>query len=135
MPDFDFDLAVVGAGPAGHHAAIQGAKLRKRVVMIERKPLVGGICVNIGTIPSKTMGEAIMYLAGDREHAVYGDSYQVEEKITFQDLLVRSDPQTLDEARTTRKIRLSALVMSLNALEHARAQVGEFFLAHPADTT
>src|SRR6202522_3138720 len=92
MPDYDFDLAVVGSGPAGHHAAIQGAKLRKRVIMIERKPLVGGICVNVGTIPSKTMREAILYLSGYREHAVSGDSYQVKEKITFQDLLVRVDP-------------------------------------------
>jgi len=92
MPDFDYDLAVVGSGPAGHHAAIQGAKLRKRVLMIERKPLLGGICVNVGTIPSKTMREAIMYLSGYREHAIYGDSYRVKEKITFQDLLVRVDP-------------------------------------------
>ena len=92
MPEFDYDLAVVGSGPAGHHASIQGAKLRKRVIMIERKPIVGGICVNIGTIPSKTMREAILYLSGYREHAVYGDSYQVKEKITLQDLLVRVDP-------------------------------------------
>ncbi len=92
MPEFDFDLAVVGSGPAGHHAAIQGAKLRKRVIVIERKPIVGGICVNIGTIPSKTMREAILYLSGYREHAIYGDSYRVKEKITFQDLLVRVDP-------------------------------------------
>ena len=48
MPDFDFDLAVIGSGPAGHHAAIQGAKLRKRVIMIQRKALVGGVCVLIG---------------------------------------------------------------------------------------
>ena len=92
MPDFDFDLAVIGSGPAGHDAAIQGAKLRKRVILIERKPIVGGVCVNIGTIPSKTMGEAILYLSGYREHAVYGDSYRVKERITFQDLLVRVDP-------------------------------------------
>jgi NAD(P) transhydrogenase len=92
MPEYDFDLAVVGSGPAGHHAAIQGAKLRKRVIMIERQPLVGGICVNVGTIPSKTMREAILYLSGYREHAIYGDSYRVKEKITFQDLLVRVDP-------------------------------------------
>ena len=92
MSDFDYDLAVVGSGPAGHHAAIQGAKLRKRVIMIERKPIIGGICVNVGTIPSKTMREAILYLSGYREHAAYGDSYRVKEKITFQDLLARVDP-------------------------------------------
>jgi len=97
MLEFDYDLAVVGSGPAGHHAAIQGAKLRKRVIMIERKPLIGGICVNVGTIPSKTMREAILYLSGYREHAVYGDSYQVKEKITFQDLLTRVEPVVRNE--------------------------------------
>src|SRR5262245_57681548 len=86
MSDSEFDLAVVGSVPAGHYAAIQGAKLRKRVIMIERKPVIGGICVNIGTIPSKTIREAILYLSGYREHAVYGDSYRVKVKITFQDL-------------------------------------------------
>jgi NAD(P) transhydrogenase len=92
MSDFDFDLAVVGSGPGGHHAAIQGAKLRKRVIMIERKALVGGICINIGTIPSKIMREAILYLSGYREHAIYGASYRVKEKITLQDLLARVEP-------------------------------------------
>src|SRR4029077_11654427 len=92
MPDFDYDLAVVGSGPAGHHAAIQGAKLRKPVIMIEGKPIFGGIFVNVGTIPSKTMREAIMYLSGYREHAIYGDSYRVKEKITLQDLLTRVNP-------------------------------------------
>jgi NAD(P) transhydrogenase len=92
MPDFDFDLAVVGSGPAGHYAAIQGAKLRKRVVMIERKPIIGGICVNVGTIPSKTMREAILYLSGYREHATYGDSYRVKQRITLQDLMARVEP-------------------------------------------
>src|SRR5258708_21815250 len=102
MPEFDFDLAVVGSGPAGHHAASQGAKLRKRVIMIERKPIVGGICVNVGTIPSKTMSEEILYLSGYREHAVYGDSYRVKEKITFQDLLVRVDPVVRHEVDVLR---------------------------------
>jgi NAD(P) transhydrogenase len=92
MSDFDFDLAVVGSGPGGHHAAIQGAKLRKRVIMIERKALVGGVCINIGTIPSKTMREAILYLSGYREHAIYGASYRVKERITLQDLLARVEP-------------------------------------------
>src|SRR6266851_7228875 len=92
MPQFDYELIVIGSGPAGHHAAIQGAKLRKRVMIVERKAIVGGICVNIGTIPSKTMREAVLYLSGYREHAIYGDSYKVKEKITLQDLLMRVDP-------------------------------------------
>jgi hypothetical protein len=65
--------------------------------MIERKPIIGGICVNVGTIPSKTMREAILYLSGYREHAAYGDSYRVKEKITFQDLLARIDPVVRNE--------------------------------------
>ena len=60
--------------------------------MIERKPFIGGICINVGTIPSKTMREAILYLSGYREHAIYGDSYRIKEKITFQDLLARVEP-------------------------------------------
>ena len=91
MREFDYDLAVIGSGPAGHHAAIQGSKLRKRVILIERRPFVGGICVNIGTIPSKTLREAILYLSGYREHAIYGESYRVKEKITLPDLLFRVD--------------------------------------------
>jgi NAD(P) transhydrogenase len=102
MPDFDFDLAVIGSGPGGHHAAIQGAKLRKRVIMIERKALVGGVCINIGTIPSKTMREAILYLSGYREHAIYGASYRVKEKITLQDLLARVEPVVRHEVDVLR---------------------------------
>lgn len=85
MDDFEYDLLVIGSGPAGHHAAIQGAKLHKRVILAERRPVVGGICINIGTIPSKTMREAVLYLSGYREHSVYGASYRVKERITLRD--------------------------------------------------
>jgi NAD(P) transhydrogenase len=102
MADFDYDLVVIGSGPAGHHAAIQAAKLRKRVLMAERKSIVGGICINIGTIPSKTMREAILYLSGYREHAVYGESYRLKERITLRDLLVRVDPVVRHEVDVTR---------------------------------
>src|ERR1700683_1289474 len=115
MPAFDFDLAVVGSGPAGHHAAIQGAKLRKRVIMIERKPILGGVCVNVGTIPSKTMREAILYLSGYREHAIYGDSYRVKEKITIQDLLVRVNPVVRHEIDVLRNQLLRNGVELVNA--------------------
>jgi NAD(P) transhydrogenase len=92
MADFQFDLLVIGSGPAGHHAAIQGAKIRKRVVVVERNITVGGVCINVGTIPSKTMRESVLYLSGHREHAIYGASYRVKEKITLQDLLFRVEP-------------------------------------------
>src|SRR6266487_1687046 len=55
MPDFDYDLLVIGSGPAGQRAAIQAAKLGKRVAIVERKAVVGGMCINTGTIPSKTL--------------------------------------------------------------------------------
>ena len=92
MAEYEYDVVVIGSGPAGHHAAIQAAKLRKRVMMVERKAIVGGVCLDIGTIPSKTIREAVIYLSGYREHAIYGQSYKVKERITLQDLLFRVEP-------------------------------------------
>jgi NAD(P) transhydrogenase len=91
VPEFEYDLAVVGSGPAGHRAAIQAAKVRKRVIVIERNPIIGGVCINTGTIPSKTLREAVLYLSGYREHSMYGASYRVKERITLSDLLFRID--------------------------------------------
>jgi NAD(P) transhydrogenase len=59
-----YDLIVIGSGPAGQRAAIQGAKSGRRVAVIEQRQIVGGACVNTGTIPSKTMREAVMHLSG-----------------------------------------------------------------------
>src|SRR5581483_455899 len=91
MPTYDYDPLVIGSGPAGQRAAIQSAKLRKRVALAERKTVVGGICINTGTIPSKTLREAVLYLSGYRERAIYGESYTVKQKITIDDLLFRTD--------------------------------------------
>jgi NAD(P) transhydrogenase len=84
--DFDYDLIVIGSGPAGQKAAVQGAKLRKRVAIIERRHMVGGVCVNTGTIPSKTLREAVVYLTGMSLREVYGASYRVKSDITIADL-------------------------------------------------
>ena len=89
--NYDYDMLVIGSGPAGHHAAIQAAKLDKKVVLAERKGVVGGVCINLGTIPSKTLREAVLYLSGYREHELYGESYTVKQNITIEDLLLRTD--------------------------------------------
>ena len=84
-----FDLLVIGSGPAGQRAAIQGAKLGKRVGVIERREVVGGVCVNTGTIPSKTCREAVLHLSGYYYQNVYGVNYRVKEKINMADLAFR----------------------------------------------
>ena len=91
MADYDFDLLVIGSGPAGQRAAIQGAKLDKRVGVVERRAVVGGVCINTGTIPSKTLREAVLHLSGYRERGLYGASYAVKQNITLADLLFRTD--------------------------------------------
>jgi len=84
-----YDLIVIGSGPAGQRAAIQGAKVGKRVALIEKREVVGGACINTGTIPSKTMREAVMHLSGYRYQGIYGMNYRVKEKITMADLSFR----------------------------------------------
>jgi NAD(P) transhydrogenase len=86
---YDYELLVIGSGPAGQKAAIQAAKLGRRVAIVERRQL-GGVSVNRGTIPSKTLREAVMYLTGLSQRAVYGDSYRVKEEITVEDLAMRT---------------------------------------------
>lgn len=88
---YDYDVVVIGSGPAGQRAAIQAAKLEKRVAIVEKNSPLGGVCVLNGTIPSKTIREAIIYLTGYREHEVYGDSYVVKQRISMQDLIFRCD--------------------------------------------
>ena len=84
-----FDMIVIGSGPAGQRAAIQGAKLGKRVALIEKVATLGGCCINTGTIPSKTMREAVLHLSGYYYQNIYGINYRVKEKITMGDLLFR----------------------------------------------
>jgi len=86
-----YDLLVIGSGPAGQKAAIQAAKVGKKVAVIERKKVAGGVCINVGTIPSKSLREAVMFLSGFRQRALYGASYRVKKDITFQDLAQRCD--------------------------------------------
>jgi NAD(P) transhydrogenase len=91
---YDYELVVIGSGPAGQKAAIQAAKLGRRVAIVERNQL-GGVSVNWGTIPSKTLREAIVYLTGLSQRAAYGESYRVKEEITIEDLRLRAQ-QVMD---------------------------------------
>jgi NAD(P) transhydrogenase len=91
MESNEYDLVVVGSGPAGQKGAICAAKLRKKVAIVERKKTIGGVCVHTGTIPSKTLREAVLYLSGIRQRAFYGRGYALKDRITMTDLVFRAE--------------------------------------------
>jgi NAD(P) transhydrogenase len=86
----EVDLLVIGSGPAGQKGAVQAAKLGKRVAVVERTEAVGGVSIHAGTIPSKTLREAVMYLTGYHQRTFYGSEYVVDEDITMSDLMFRA---------------------------------------------
>lgn len=83
---FDFDLLVLGSGPGGQKAAIAGAKLGRRIGTVERRHMVGGVCIKTGTIPSKTLREAVYYVTGLSQRELHGQAYRLKEEITVGDL-------------------------------------------------
>ncbi len=89
MQQTSYDLVVIGSGPAGQKAALNAAKLGKRVALIDRMESIGGVCIHTGTIPSKAIREAVLHLTAFNERAVYGDGYAVKHNITMADLLLR----------------------------------------------
>ena len=98
----EVDLLVIGSGPAGQRAAIQAVKLGKKVVVVEKRNVVGGVCTNVGTIPSKTLREAIMFFTGYRQRNIYGRSFSVKENISFEDLRQRVDHVVRHEVEVAR---------------------------------
>jgi len=86
---YDYDLLVLGCGPAGQRAAVQAAKLRKAVAVVDRREVVGGVCVHTGTIPSKSFKEAVLFLSGYRQRSIYGAGYRVKSDIEMSDLTFR----------------------------------------------
>lgn len=100
--NYDYDLIVIGSGPAGQRAAIQAAKLRKRVAVVERNAVVGGVCINTGTIPSKTLRETVLYLTGYSQRGLYGQAYAVKQDITMDDLMFRVDHVIRNEREVVR---------------------------------
>ncbi len=99
---YDYDVLVIGSGPAGQRAAIQAAKVDKRVALIEKKSVLGGVSVNTGTIPSKTLREAVLDLSGYGEREFYGLSHTLKKRIDMPDLLVRVDAVVRHEIDVTR---------------------------------
>ena len=89
MSAVKYDLVVIGSGPSGQRAAVAASKMKKRVAVVEARSVVGGVCINTGTIPSKTMREAVLHLSGYNYKSVYGMNYRVKEKISMADLAFR----------------------------------------------
>jgi NAD(P) transhydrogenase len=83
----DFDLVVIGCGPAGEKAAAQAAYFGKRVAVIEAAEFVGGSCINTGTVPSKTLRESALYFSGLKQRGVYGIDYSLKENLTIGDFM------------------------------------------------
>ncbi|HXC33355.1 MAG TPA: Si-specific NAD(P)(+) transhydrogenase [Verrucomicrobiae bacterium] len=96
-----YDLIVIGSGPGGQRAAIQGAKAGKRVAIIERQSAIGGVCINTGTIPSKTMREAVLHLSGFYSKNFFGASHTTRENITMADLNFRVQRVVENEVAVT----------------------------------
>ena len=109
---YDYDMLVIGSGPSGQKAAVQAAKLRKSVAVIEASKVVGGVWSNSGTIPSKSFREAVMYLSGFRERSIYGSAYRVKSRITMNDLtyriesIVRHENQVIEDQLSRNRIEI-----------------------------
>jgi NAD(P) transhydrogenase len=89
MDKATYDLVIIGSGPAGQKGAIAAAKLGKKVAVIDRKGMIGGVSLHTGTIPSKTLREAVLYMTGFRQRAFYGSDYSLKEKVSKEDLSAR----------------------------------------------
>src|SRR5712691_9434206 len=102
MSEHRFDLVVIGSGPAGQKGAIAAAKLGKRVVLVDRKEMLGGVSVHTGTIPSKTLREAILYVSGLQQRSFYGRDYRLKEAISAADLAPRIEMVTARETEVVK---------------------------------
>jgi NAD(P) transhydrogenase len=98
----EYDLVVIGSGPAGQKGAIAAAKARKRVAVIDVNVMIGGVSVHTGTIPSKSMREAIFQLTASAVRALYGNGSPSRADISVQDV---SSPVTAIVARETDVVR------------------------------
>jgi NAD(P) transhydrogenase len=111
----DYDMLVIGSGPAGRRAAIQSAKLGKSVLVVDQGRRLGGVSVHTGTIPSKTLRETVLNLSGFRERGFYGRGYRVKQDISAADLIDRVR-KTLDH-----EVEILQHQFNRNNVRHQRA--------------
>src|SRR5580698_8335223 len=103
----DFDLSVIGCGPAGEKAGAQAAYFGKRVAIIENADYVGGSCINTGTVPSKTLRESALYFSGLKQRGLYGIDYSLKENLTIQDFMHHErDVVEMERKRILNNLRL-----------------------------
>jgi NAD(P) transhydrogenase len=86
-----YDLVVIGSGPAGEKGAAQAAYFGKRVALIEWSAILGGACVNTGTIPSKILRESALYYSGVQHRGLYGVDYSLKDRLTVKNFMHRKD--------------------------------------------
>src|SRR5439155_20163898 len=96
---YDYDLVVIGSGPAGEKGAVQAAYFGKRVAVVEKSPALGGACVNTGTLPSKTLRETALFLSGYRQREMYGLRCGIEGAPSVPELMCRQEPVTGHEGQ------------------------------------
>ena len=134
-----YDLLVIGTGPAGQKAAIQAAKLSKKVGIIERKAVLGGVCINTGTIPSKSLREAVLYLSGFRQRNLYGNEYRLKKTITIEDLafranhVIRNEIQIVQDQMARNRVDMFFGSASFLDPHRLRIQTGRDMLEMTAD--
>jgi NAD(P) transhydrogenase len=86
---YEYDLVVLGSGPAGEKGAAQAAYFGKKVALIEKSTHLGGAGINTGTVPSKTLRETALYFSGLRQRGLYGIDYSLKEGLTVADFMRR----------------------------------------------
>ena len=118
-----FDVVVLGGGPGGERAAIQAARAGKRVALVERENVVGGMRVNWGTIPSKTLRESATFVHGLRHNKLDAIKVEIAQTITIPELMYR------EQRVVQRELELINRSLSRYAIEIFRGE-GRFLDAH-----
>jgi NAD(P) transhydrogenase len=120
---FDYDLVVLGAGPAGEKGAVQAAYFGKRVAILEREPEPGGAAVHTGTLPSKTLRETALFLSGYRQSELYGLTIALDPSMAV--------PKLLSRKNAVRELEVSRIRWNLDRHKVTSLRgVGRFVDAH-----